>query len=887
MSRPPMHHRSTAARPPRVVALSPRSTLPPSALALRPTALSLNLLLAGSLATGVGWAGHAAAQPAAPLSPAQEDAANLRLYSIPAGSLNTVLMRFLSESGVLLSGSTELAQGRNSPGVQGRYSPGAALAALLAGSGLDAVADAQGRFVLRPIPAATPGPTSRGLNTLAPVMVTATADREGTTEGTGSYAARSTRSATRLPLTLRETPQSVTVITSQQLEDRGVTGLAQAMETTTGVRVVTDMARPSLYSRGLSVTNLQIDGNPMFPSGQAMTGIQGDNMIAYDRIEVLRGANGLLTGPGDPSGTVTMVRKRPTPAFQAHVQGSLGSWSNRSGEADVSGPLNASGTVRGRLAVGAYDGHYFIDGKALGGQSLLATVEADLTPRTVARIGYQHDVYTYDGYSGGTTVPLWYSNGQPYNAPRTLSNTPRELMYDHRTRHLYTGLEHRFHNGWEFQGLVDLSRRDMKYPDTMFLMSIPNYPDPSGFGATLNDFLPYPTDDRQWAYNFDFQGPVTLFGREHRLMIGASGWDRERQVNERIGEVSGRPPGDISAGIPTAEAGGWFLPYPHRLTGFPRSRQYTEQNGIFAAARWNLADSLKLITGLRVTNWKTRSDLYNGQTGAVTQANSGAYAVRREITPYVGAVWDFHPNLSVYASYADIFKPQNLYDANDNLLEPVVGRNYELGLKGEFLDRRLNASAAIFRVVQDNLGERAPGFPTDYLTAGGNTPYRSAGKGITTQGVEVDVSGSLRPGWNIGAGFTYAQSENATGAPYDPDQPEHLLRAFTTYRLQGDWSAVSLGLGTSWNSAISRPLQRPTGAYQPNGQPVTAEQTFRQGSVWLLNAMARYEFTPKLSLLLNVDNLLDKTYYNSIASWAPVAYYGTPRRWRATLRYQF
>jgi outer membrane receptor for ferric coprogen and ferric-rhodotorulic acid len=262
--------------------------------------------------------------------------------------------------------------------------------------------------------------------------------------------------------------------------------------------------------------------------------------------------------------------------------------------------------------------------------------------------------------------------------------------------------------------------------------------------------------------------------------------------------------------------------------------------------------------------------------------------VRREITPYVGAVWDFHPNASAYASYADIFKPQNLYDANDNLLEPVVGRNYEMGLKGEFLDKKLNASLAVFRVVQDNLGERDPNFPADYLPPGGNAPNRSAGKGITTRGLEAEVSGALSRGWNIGAGYTYAKSKKADGEPYDPDQPEHLLRVFTTYRFQGDLSGLTLGMGGSWNSSISRVMQRPTGAYQANGQPVTAAHEFRQGSVLLLNAMARYQFTPQLSLTVNVDNLLDKTYFNSTANWGvPLAYYGTPRRWRAALRYQF
>jgi len=649
---------------------------------------------------------------------------------------------------------------------------------------------------------------------LETVTVTAQSAPAEITEGTDAYTPRATRSATRMALSLRETPQSVTVITAQQLEDRGVTGLAQAMETTTGVRVQTDMARPTLYARGLAVSNLMVDGSPMFPSGQGLTNIQGDNMIAYDRIEVLRGANGLLTGPGDPSGTVTMVRKRPTREFQAHVQGSLGSWSNRAGELDVSGPLNASGTVRGRLAAGAYGGDNFIENNGIDGKALLATVEVDLTPRTVARLGYQHDQYTIEGMSSSTSVPLWYSDGTPYDAPRSLNReSSRALAINHRTRSLFAGLEHQFDNGWEFQGTVDRLSRNVAHASRIFYMSMPNYPDPSGLGATLNTVVPRPTDDGQWAYNFDFQGPVNLFGREHQLMFGASGWDRRRDSNEVAEDLSGRPPASFAANYPTVLAPQWSQAYPWSFTGYARSKQYTRQHGAYAAARWSLADSLKLITGVRVTNWKTYTDLYNGTTGALREAHSSAYSVHREITPYVGAVWDFHPNVSAYASYADIFKPQNLYDADDNLLKPIVGKNYEAGLKGEFLDKKLNASLAVFRMVQDNLGERDPGYASAYLTPGGNAPYRSAGKGITTRGFEAEVSGALQPGWNVGAGYTHAKSKKADGGPYDPNQPEHLLRVFTTYRLQGDLSGLTLGMGGSWNSAISRVLQKPTGAY--------------------------------------------------------------------------
>jgi len=838
---------------------------------------------AAALALLAAAPGAALAQPASPPAAAE----STRAYDIPAGPLSPALSRFAGQAGVTLSADPALTEGLRTGGLRGSHGVLDGFARLLEGTGLMVGAAADKSYVLRRVPVST-GTTSGAADaaTLAPVTVTAESERSAVTERTGTYTPRATSAATRLNLSLRETPQSVTVVTSQQIEDRGITGLVQGMETTTGVRVVNDVARPSLYSRGLAVSNLQVEGSPMFSGGQGVSNIQSDNMIAYDRIEVLRGANGLLTGPGDPSGTITLVRKRPTREFQAHVQGSAGSWSNRAGEADVSGPLNASGTVRGRLAAGTYDGDHFIQNSGRDGKALLATVEVDLTPRTVARLGYQHDQYTIEGATSISSVPLWYSNGLPYNAPRSLNKeAPRESVLSQRARTLFAGLEHTFDNGWAFKGSVDLSRRYRTRDPGVFYMSIPTYPNPSGLGVDLNNDVPYPIYDRQWAYNFDVQGPVNLFGREHQLMFGASGWDRSRQTNERLSDLSGQPSSDFFANYPTLGAGNWSLPYPYWYTGLPRSKEYTEQHGIFAAARWDLADSLKLITGVRVTNWKTHTDQYNGRTGALTQANASAYSVRREITPYVGAVWDFHPNVSAYASYADIFKPQNLYDASDTLLEPVVGKNYEMGLKGEFLDKKLNASLAIFRMVQDNLGELDPNYPSGYLTAGGNTPYRSAGKGVTTRGFEAEVSGALSRGWNIGAGYTYAQSKKADGEPYNANLPEHLLRVFSTYRFQGDLSGLTLGLGGSWNSSISTVAQRPTGAYRANGQPVTAAYEVRQGSVLLLTVMARYQFTPRLSLMLNVDNLLDRKYYNSLSG--ATAIYGTPRRWHAALRYQY
>ncbi|WP_406625342.1 STN domain-containing protein [Acidovorax sp. SDU_ACID1] len=155
MSRHQTHHRSTSAQPLRFV--------------LRLMVLAVHLAMVGGIVFGAGWADQAHAQQAAPAAGGQAGATTgQRTYDIPAGPLNTVLVRFLAESGVLLSGSTELARGKNSPGVKGRYTPRTALAALLAGTGLEAKADAQGYYELRTAAVVSAPSTSADPPTLPP-----------------------------------------------------------------------------------------------------------------------------------------------------------------------------------------------------------------------------------------------------------------------------------------------------------------------------------------------------------------------------------------------------------------------------------------------------------------------------------------------------------------------------------------------------------------------------------------------------------------------------------------------------------------------------------------------------------------------------------------------
>ncbi len=187
--------------------------------------------------------------------------------------------------------------------------------------------------------------------TLKEVTVQARAEGDATTEGSGSFTTtRAVATATRLPLTLRETPQSVTVITRERMEQQGLANLTDALNASTGIYTShLDTQRYSYMARGYAVDNFQVDGMlNTFSYSYSYMKTNGD-MAIYDRVEVVRGAAGLTTGAGDPSATVNQVRKRLTRHWQGQAAVAIGSHALRRGELDLSGPLAFDGRVRGRL----------------------------------------------------------------------------------------------------------------------------------------------------------------------------------------------------------------------------------------------------------------------------------------------------------------------------------------------------------------------------------------------------------------------------------------------------------------------------------------------------------------------------------------------------------
>ncbi|WP_193088777.1 TonB-dependent siderophore receptor [Advenella sp. FME57] len=261
----------------------------------------------------------------------------------------------------------------------GKFTPNILLVSILGALAVPAGAVAQ--------TAATSASGASSVATLQAIKAV-TAD-DATSEGTGLYSVPVATSATRLPLSPRETPQTINVVTRTQMDDFRLNNATSLLSAVPGVfvqQVETD--RNYYIIRGYDVTNFQIDGVGMPFSTEEQIGDL--DMAFYDRVEVLKGANGLLSNTGNPSGTVNFIRKRPKREFSANAGLSYSSFATRRLDVDISSPLNSSGSVRGRL-VGAYQkGNSHLDRYGLEKRMLGVIVDADLSDRTTLTLGHTY-----------------------------------------------------------------------------------------------------------------------------------------------------------------------------------------------------------------------------------------------------------------------------------------------------------------------------------------------------------------------------------------------------------------------------------------------------------------------------------------------------------------
>lgn len=800
----------------------------------RPAPLALAIALALG-ATAVGAQGTA--QPDAPVP-----------ISIQAQPLAEALNGWARQTRIQLIAPQGLVAGKSAPAVSGTLTPNEALERLLVGSGLVAVREGNAVVIKAAPPVSV---AARADATLAELRVTAEADRSGATEGTGSYTATGpSRTAAGLGLSLRETPQSVSVVTQQRIADQQMATLDDVLRSTTGISVKhSDRGRAYYASRGFNVTSFQIDG---FPLSSGMWMLRTDIGTIYDRAEVVRGAAGLLAGTGEPGAAVNMVRKRAdskTFAGSASVQ--LGSWNHRKATADLSAPLNADGSVRGRIAASHAEADAFIDMEHTRHSALYGVVEADLTARTRLSAGFSVEQQRQTGmYWGG--LPFFNTDGTRTNFPRWTTTATQWGHWDDDSQGLFTTLEHAFDNGWNVRAQLNHYRVQ---EDQEMLWVTGDIDRETGTGMRGSPIY-YVGKPRQTQFNVAASGPFQFGGRTHELMAGAvhsresnGGWLTKARLN----------PGDYANGI--GSLWGWDGSFGKPVWGASSfSPSTTTASAVYGAARLQLADPLKLIVGARLSQWEKQTPA----TGYTQKENA-------VLTPYTGLLYDLNEQLTAYASYTSIFQPQTSRDRHGNYLDPVKGNGYEAGLKGEFMDGRLNASLSVFRIQQDNYAVSDDGF----TVPGTATNAMRAAQGVTSKGYELEVSGALTPHWDLGLGWSQFSARDAKGQGVALSHPRRMLKLFTKYTLPGEWNRLSVGMGLDWLSDSLQARANPvTGVQERIGQPAYA----------LASLMVRYEISRALSAQLNVTNLFDKTYYSD--TWSTFTY-GEPRRIAVNVTYRF
>ncbi|HGW3656648.1 TPA: TonB-dependent siderophore receptor [Pseudomonas aeruginosa] len=673
-----------------------------------------------------------------------------------------------------------------------------------------------------------------------------------TTEGSQAYTTNQTSAATGLPLSLRETPQSVTVMTRQRMDDQRLHSIRRVLENTTGISSSTlDSERVSYYSRGFQVTSFQYDGIPTSELPDAFAPGEGalDTAI-YDRVEVVRGATGLLNGVGNPSASINLVRKHPLDTFRLHGALEAGSWDTRRSLLDVSAPLSADGRVRGRL-VGAYqDGNSFRDYYEQRRQSLYGVMDIDLTEDTLLTFGYDYQNIDPDGITWGG-VPLFYSDGSRAHWSRSKTLAARWNSWDSTLKTAFATLEQRFANGWRVRGNLSQKKADS---DGDFFSAL-GYPDRQTGQGLLPVALQSRLDTRQTSLDLMANGPFQLGGREHELVVGAMGSRRT---------AHDRSTGFIYPGAAMGNIYDWNGYYPKpdfsRFAHAPTDTR-VKQAGLYTTARLSLADPLTLIVGGRLSQYEIDQE---------TSTRDFHYERRGKFIPYAGLVYDLDETYSVYASYTEIFNPQLKRDRNGGVLAPTKGRNKEVGIKAEYLEGRLNASLALFETRQDNVAQIDSG----HLLPDGTQAYTAA-SGTKARGFDIDLQGQLTQNWNLSFGLSHFTASDGDGHRLSSEIPRSTARLFSTYRLPGDLERITLGGGVNWQSRFYQEATGPQGAVEVG-----------QKSYALASLMARYRLSDRATLSANLDNLFDRKYV-TMAGFYNQYLYGEPRSLIVGVSYTF
>jgi outer membrane receptor for ferric coprogen and ferric-rhodotorulic acid len=662
-------------------------------------------------------------------------------------------------------------------------------------------------------------------------------------------ARRVSTGATNLDLDIKETPQSISVVTQEQMQQFSADSLNEALRLATGIQVEEGETNRTLYlSRGFEIRNTQIDGVGLPNSWGLVTNAM--DTFGYEKLEVIRGANGLLTGVGNASGTINYVRKRPTNDTQGKIGASGGSWSNWRVEGDFSTPLTEDGTWAGRAVAAYEESDSYLRGFQSDRTFVYGVVDGQIGAHGTLALGYSwQQSNTNDNMWGALTFVA--NDGRQLEWDRSASTTQDWTYWNTTTHAGFVDYTYQLDESWQLKASYNY-RRSENDSQLFFAYS------PSGLDPDTGEGL------YGWAYKSPYEttahlgdvalkGRFELFGREHEAVMGASvsrsegtdWWHPTDYAGPAFGPLPGFPYGGDAVPEPTWDDRIVYSTLNQRL------------NRVFGAARLSVTDRLKAIVGFNGAEYRR---------DGIDAAGNPFDQTEDDVSPYAGLTFDFSEEVLGYVNYSYIFQPQEQVDINRAYLDPSKGVNYEVGIKAEWLDRRLLTTLAWFNAEQEGLATYA-GYNFDDPS---DAYSYYAGVDVESKGLEFEATGKINNFTDLVFGYTHLEMSGQDGGDTYPWVPRSTANLMLSVRVPS-YTALSFGAGGRWQSDISK------------ADDYTS-YIVRQGSYAVVNAFAAWDIRPDVTLRAYVGNVTDEKYINGLYT---IGYYGAPRNYSLSLNWQF
>ena len=647
------------------------------------------------------------------------------------------------------------------------------------------------------------------------------------------YDAKDASSATRTNTPLLETPQSVTVLPRDLIEDISSTRVEDVLDYAGGFVRGNNFGGSQMAGytlRGFTTSEYFRNG---FPYNRGITGTP--DSITVERLDVLRGPAALLYGRGDPGGTFNIVTRRPeaTPGYDLSARiNSYGAWR---GAASATGALTGDGALRYRLSAAVEDGGTHRD-HVENSRYVIAPVIAwnpgENTTITLDTEFMQADS-TFD-----RGLPSFSGQIEPYLPASRFFSEPSLKPWRTNSGVGQLRIDHRLGGDWILSGGVQYYKVTTKGPGVEFSALRPDR------RSITRNYSERQLDTNVLDIQANLTGTLKTGSIEHTLLFGL---EYERYYNYFWIDRS-RPASDPFAIDLLDPVYGQALPTLYRASdSLSKAKAYAA----YAQDQVSLTEWLKLLVGIRIEKYDSYSA--NGMNGT-----SSAFK-QTVVTPRLGIVILPTRNFSIYGSFAKSNKPNTSFDRFGKVLDPERGISYEAGVKLDLFDGALSFTTALFHTVKQNVSTSDPDDPT-------NTYNIAAGE-VRSRGVDVTIAGEPIKGLRLSGGYSYADSEvtKDNRLPIGlalANAPRETASMLAVYEFQ-DGPLKGLGLGTGVNHIGKRMLA--ISATSPSIPAYT-----------VVNLIGYYDINERIRLQANVNNVFDKYYIertfgtSSLAPGAPL-----------------